>query len=69
MQGGAKLKEQLSTAGSQRNKAQLIQNDQLVFEGGGHEFGQTMVVLGQNEVVDQGGDIVETDAMTLPTGR
>src|SRR6185436_17009253 len=68
LQGGAELKHQLGPGGGKRDKAQFIQDDQVLFEGGGQEFGQAMLLLRQDQFVNQGGSIVKTDVMALPAG-
>jgi hypothetical protein len=60
------LEHQLGAGGGKRDKAEFIQDDEVLFEGGGQEFGQAMLLLGQDQFVDQGGGIVKTDVMTLP---
>jgi len=68
MQGGAKLEHQLGAEGGERDETQLIEHDQVLFEGRGQEFRQAMVLLSQDQLVDQGGGVVETDVMALPAG-
>ena len=68
VESGAELEYQLGASRREGDKAQLIQNDEVLFEGQGQEFGQAVLVLGQDEFIDQGGGIVEADAIALATG-
>jgi hypothetical protein len=61
------LEHQLGAGGRKRDEAQLVQDNQVVFEGGGQEFRQPVLILSQDEFIDQGGGIVKADAMALPT--
>jgi hypothetical protein len=67
MEDGTELEHQLSAGGGKGDKAQFIQDDQVVFEGRRQEFGQALLVLSDEEVIDQGGGVVKANAMTLPT--
>ena len=69
MQGGAELEHQLSAGGGERDEAQLIQDNQVLFEGGGQEFGQALLLLSQAEFVDQGRGIEKPNPITLSTSR
>ena len=68
VQGRAELEHQLGPGGGKGDEAQLIQHNELLFEGGRQEFVKTLLFLSQGKLIDQGGGIVETNPMTLTTG-
>lgn len=68
VQGGTELEDQMSAEIGEGDEAQLIQNDQLVAQGGGNELVEGMVLLSRDQLVDQGGGIVEPDPVFLPAG-
>ena len=69
VQGGAELEHQLGSGSGKRDEAQLIQHNEVVFEGSSQEFRQPLLFLSQTELVDQGSCVVKTNAQTLPAGR
>ena len=62
---GTELKDQLCAGGRERDEAQLIQDNQTVPKGGGHELGQLMFVLGLDQFVYQACGVLETHSMSL----
>ena len=68
MQGRAELEHQLGPGGGKRDEPQLIQNNEVLFEGGSQEFRQSLLLLSQAEFVDQSCRIVETHPIALPAG-
>ena len=66
MQGGAKLKYQLGAESGKRQEPQLVQNDEILVEGAGQEFGQPVLFLSQDEFVNQRGRIIKTNPLPLP---
>ncbi len=69
VQSGAELKDQLRASGGEGDKAQLVQDDELMSERRGQDLGQTMFVLSQDQFIHQTGGGIETDAPTLTAGR
>src|SRR6266699_6679171 len=68
IEGGAELKQELRADRGERDKAQLVQDDQLLLAQARHQTRQLVLLLGFNEIVDQSGDIVEAHPSPLSTG-
>jgi hypothetical protein len=67
VQAGAELEQQLRPVGREGDEAQLIQDDELVSARLGDEALDLVLILSRQQVVDQGGGVVEADAMALTT--
>ncbi len=51
------------------NKAELIQDQQILLAQGGHEARELQVMLRGDQVIDQGGHVVEAHPLALSAGR
>ena len=69
VQGGTELEHQLGAGSRERDEAQLIQDNEVLFEGGGQEFRQALLFLSQHEFVDQGCGVVKAHSIALSAGR
>src|SRR5947209_14323914 len=63
-----KLEEEIGSITGEGNEAKLIQDEQLVLAEHSQKARQFQVVLGTDQVIDQGRHIVEAHAATLSAG-
>src|SRR5438094_3695144 len=68
IEGGAELKQELGADRGERDKAQLVQDNQLLLAQARHQTSQLVLLLGFNEIVDQSSNIVEAHPSPLSTG-
>ena len=68
IEGRAELKQELRSDRGERDKAQLVQDNQLLLAQARHQTRQLVLLLGFNEIVDQSGNIVEAHPSPLSTG-
>ncbi len=54
VEGRAELEEEIGSLSAERNKAELIQNQQLLFAESGHEAREFQLMLRDDQVIDQG---------------
>src|SRR3989440_12248365 len=69
VEGRAELEEEMGSLSAERNKAKLIEHQQLLFAQRGQQAREFQLMLCDDQVIDQGCHIVEAHPSTLSTGR
>lgn len=63
----AELEQELRAGQGEGDEAQFIQDDEVLFQSVLQQPGQAVFILGHEQFTDQGGGVVETHAVALPT--
>jgi len=68
VEGRAELEEEIGPLPTERNEAELIEHQQLLLAEGGQEAREFQLMLRGNQIIDQGGHMVEAHAPPLSAG-
>lgn len=68
VEGGAELEDEVGTGGGEGDEAEFVEDEKAVFERAGEKLLEAVFVLRLDEIVDEGGGVVEADLVTLAAG-
>ena len=64
----AELKEEIGPVTVKGNEAEFIQDQEILLTDSRHKARELQLMLSREQVIDEGGDIVEVHVLALPTG-